>query len=162
LANSSPARGVFVLYSAGAGQTALDRLGKNDSNRNSVFTRVFIEQLAKRGIHLGELAVEVREKVAEIALTARNDSGENVPHEQTPAHYAQTIGGRVFLAGRVVEAEPAPRPQPVPPAPPALSADEVFWLTIKSSTAPALFEEFLKNFPASPRAAEARKRLDEV
>ena len=72
LADARPARGVFTLYSAGIGQTALDRLEPNDPNRNSVFTRVFVEQLAKPGLHLSDLAVEVRERVAEIALKAKN------------------------------------------------------------------------------------------
>jgi formylglycine-generating enzyme required for sulfatase activity len=99
LANSTPASGVFVLYSAGAGQTALDRLRKDDPHRNGVFTRVFVEYLAKPGLHLGDLAVEVREQVAVLARESLDDSGQPAPHVQTPAYYDQTIGGRVFLAG---------------------------------------------------------------
>src|SRR5262249_4318703 len=114
LADAKPARGVFTLYSAGIGQTALDRLEPNDRNPNSVFTRVFIEQLAKPGLHIGELAIEVREKVAEIALKARNNKGEVDPHEQTPAYYDQTIGGRLFLAGRALAVEPS-KPATAPP-----------------------------------------------
>ena len=112
LADAKPARGVFTLYSAGIGQTALDRLEPNDANPNSVFTRVFVEQLAKPGLHIGELAIEVREKVAEIALKARNTRGEADPHEQTPAYYDQTIGGRVFLAGRAIAVELTPGARP--------------------------------------------------
>lgn len=41
----------------------------------------------------------------------------------------------------------------------ALTPDEVFWLSIKDSRAPGLFEEFLKKFPNSPRAQEARAKL---
>lgn len=41
----------------------------------------------------------------------------------------------------------------------ALAADEVFWLTIKDSHAAGLFEEFLKKFPNSPHAQEARAKL---
>jgi hypothetical protein len=40
-----------------------------------------------------------------------------------------------------------------------LSADEIFWLSIKDSNVSALFEEFLAKFPASPRAQEARAKL---
>lgn len=40
-----------------------------------------------------------------------------------------------------------------------LSADEIFWLSIKDSAAPGLFEEFVKKFPMSPHAAEAQVRL---
>src|SRR5438128_1328395 len=83
-AGAKPARGVFTIYSAGIGQTALDRLQPNDPNKNSVFTRVFIEQLSKPGIDLSGLAVEVRERVAELALKAKDDFGRPDPREQTP------------------------------------------------------------------------------
>jgi WD40 repeat protein len=99
LTDAKPSRGVFTIYSAGIGQTALDALEPNDPNRNSVFTRVFIEQLAKPGVDLGGLAIEVRERVAELALKAKNDFGQPDPHEQTPAYYDQTLGGRIYLAG---------------------------------------------------------------
>lgn len=160
LADAKPARGVFTIYSAGLGQTALDRLEPKDPERNSVFTRVFVEHLARPGVHLGELAVEVREKVAEVALKAKNERGEPEPHEQTPAYYDQTIGGRVFLAGLSAKPEPA-RPQPETRVQP-LAADEVFWLTIKDSRVAVLFEEFIKNFPASPHAVEGAARLKEL
>jgi hypothetical protein len=44
----------------------------------------------------------------------------------------------------------------------ALSADEIFWLTIKDSGAPALFEEFLRKFPASPHVKQAQSKLQEL
>ena len=44
----------------------------------------------------------------------------------------------------------------------ALAADEIFWLTIKDSSAPALFEEFLTKFPASRHAKEAQVKLQEL
>ena len=99
LADAKPARGIFTLYSAGIGQTALDRLSGNDPANNSVFTRVFAEQLTRPELHLGDLAVEVRERVAELALKATDNRGQPAPHEQTPAYYDQTLGGRIYLAG---------------------------------------------------------------
>ena len=95
------ARGIFTLYSAGIGQTALDRLGGNDPAHNSVFTRIFAEQLKRPELHLGDLAVEVRERVAELALKATDERGQPAPHEQTPAYYDQTLGGRIYLAGLI-------------------------------------------------------------
>ncbi|MCA1385967.1 caspase family protein [Bradyrhizobium sp. BRP23] len=97
LADARPARGIFTLYSAGIGQTALDQLGSNDTAHNSVFTRIFVEQLKRPELHLGDLAVEVRERVAALALTATDAGGQAAPHEQTPAYYDQTVGGRIFL-----------------------------------------------------------------
>jgi hypothetical protein len=99
LADARPARGIFTLYSAGIGQTALDRLGGSDTAHNSVFTRIFDEQLKRPELHLGDLAVEVRERVAELALKATDERGQPAPHEQTPAYYDQTLGGRIYLAG---------------------------------------------------------------
>ncbi len=156
LAGPSLARGVFVLYSAGSGQTALDRLGKNDPNRNSVFTRVFVEHLAKPGVHLGDLAVEVREKVAVIALNAKNDNGEPDPHEQTPAYYDQTIGGRIFLAGRsvVVEERKPAAPPVVPP-----TADELAWGTLQSTRDVAALRQFVAGYPRSAHKREAELRI---
>ncbi|UWU89849.1 NADase-type glycan-binding domain-containing protein [Bradyrhizobium sp. CB1015] len=97
LADARPARGIFTLYSAGIGQTALDQLSSNDTAHNSVFTRIFVEQLKRPELHLGDLAVEVRERVAALALTATDAGGQPAPHEQTPAYYDQTLGGRIFL-----------------------------------------------------------------
>ena len=65
-----------------------------------MFTRVFAEQMKRPELHLGDLAVEVRERVAELALKATDGSGQPAPHEQTPAYYDQTLGGRIYLAGR--------------------------------------------------------------
>ncbi len=100
LAEAKPARGVFTLYSAGIGQTALDRLSGDDRAHNSVFTRIFAAQIMRPELHLGDLAVEVRERVAELALKATDGGGQPAPHEQTPAYYDQTVGGRIYLAGR--------------------------------------------------------------
>ena len=97
LADARPARGIFTLYSAGIGQTALDQLGSNDTAHNSVFTRIFVEQLKRPELHLGDLAVEARERVAALALMATDGGGQPAPHEQTPAYYDQTLGGRIYL-----------------------------------------------------------------
>jgi hypothetical protein len=98
LADAKPARGMFAIYSAGIGQTALDRLSDNDPASNSVFTRVFAAQVVRPDLHLGDLAVETRERVAALALRATDSAGQAAPHEQTPAYYDQTLGGRIFLA----------------------------------------------------------------
>lgn len=115
LSDARPARGVFTLYSAGIGQTALDRLSDRDAANNSVFTRIFAEQLVRPELHLGDLAVEVRERVAALALQATDASGQPAPHEQTPAYYDQTLGGRIFLgralSGGSLGTAGAPQPQ---------------------------------------------------
>ena len=91
-------------------------LSDKDTANNSVFTRIFAEQLVRPELHLGDLAVEVRERVAALALQATDGSGQPAPHEQTPAYYDQTLGGRIFLGRAGASGAPqAPRiPQPQP------------------------------------------------
>jgi WD40 repeat protein len=107
LTRAQEAEGVFAIYSAGFGQSALDSLGPEDKSPNSVFTRVLAPALTRPNMHLGDLMIDVREEVAQIAAGAN--------HEQYPAYYDQTRGGRIFLAGRSIATEPttAPAPQPL-------------------------------------------------
>ena len=81
---------MFSIYSAGFGQQALDSLGPDDRNPNSVFTRVFIEKLKTPGLDLRAVATETRRGV--IALTKK------VGYIQFPA-YSDQIAGDVYLAG---------------------------------------------------------------
>ncbi len=76
--------GVFVLYSAGLGQTALDRLSDNDANPNSVFTRTFVSLLGKPGLSLQQVAKDTQLEVRRLAGT--------VNHPQMPAYYDQILG----------------------------------------------------------------------
>ncbi len=84
LARMSPAEGMFVLYSAGSGQAALDRLGDNDANENSVFTRTLLVELAKPELSMVQIAKRTQVQVRKLA--------GKVGHEQTPAYYDQIIG----------------------------------------------------------------------
>ncbi|MGH6923267.1 MAG: caspase family protein [Propylenella sp.] len=85
-------QGVFGLYSAGFGEQALDRLGDDDNNPNSVFTRVLAPSLQKPGQSLIDIAYTVNEEVARLAKT--------VGHQQNPAHYDQARARDIYLAGR--------------------------------------------------------------
>lgn len=89
LARMSPAEGMFVLYSAGSGQAALDRLGENDSHKNSVFTRTLLTELTKPDQSMVQVAKRTQVQVRKLA--------RKVGHEQTPAYYDQIIG-ELYLA----------------------------------------------------------------
>jgi hypothetical protein len=91
----TPVQGVFSLYAAGAGQAARDRISDDDSNPNSVFTRVVVPALTRPGVDLTALAFDVREEVARIAKLAG--------YEQRPAYYDETVGGRFYLAAAPAE-----------------------------------------------------------
>jgi hypothetical protein len=157
LATTTPASGVFVIYSAGAGQTALDRLEAGDTHRNGVFTRIFVDHLAKPGLHLGDLAVEVREQVAVLARQSRDDSGRPSPHVQTPAYYDQTIGGRIYLAGRGTASAPAGPTAPPAADPCAFAADH--WRSAEAIGSAAAIQDHLARFPNCIFTGLARSKL---
>jgi TPR repeat protein len=77
-------KGVFVLFSAGLGQTALDGLSPDDPNPNSVFTRALVPLLRTAGMSHVDLAKQVQHDVDALAATVR--------HAQQPAYYDQIIG----------------------------------------------------------------------
>ncbi|AZV79358.1 peptidase C14 [Parasedimentitalea marina] len=89
LVRMSPPEGAFILYSAGAGQTALDRLSDTDGDPNSVFTRALLPRLNDPSMSLHQLAKQVRRDVQDLAST--------VNHDQFPAYYDQ-MSGDLFLA----------------------------------------------------------------
>lgn len=88
LAPTSAATGQMVMYSAGAGQQALDRLGPNDPERNGLFTRVLLREMTRPGQSVDRVLRSVRNEVVRLA--------RSVGHEQTPALYDQAIGEFFF------------------------------------------------------------------
>lgn len=91
LAGIHAPQGTFIMYSAGAGETALDRLPTNDPNSiNSVYTRKLLPLLETPGLSLPEMATRVRSEVFNLVQT--------VPHLQRPAYYDGVIG-RYCMAG---------------------------------------------------------------
>lgn len=103
-----PTSGVFSIYSAGIGQKALDGLPTDGAERNSVFTRVFIRKVREPGRHLADVMEDVKEEVANLAASTIDPDTQR-PHRQAPAYYNETLGGRVFLAGRPAPAAPDTR-----------------------------------------------------
>jgi hypothetical protein len=133
LAPTTAATGQMVLFSAGTGQEALDRLGPGDTNPNGLFTRVLIREMRKPGLPADRVLRNVREEVVRLA--------RGVGQEQVPALYDQSLGDFYFVPDNPgtassaapvlpsgsslpsVPPEPAPRPpaapEPVVPARPA-------------------------------------------
>jgi hypothetical protein len=90
LAPMTPSEGVFIVFSAGAKQTALDRLGRDDPDPNSVFTRNFVREITTPSLTLVQIAKRTQVQTKEMAATVR--------HDQTPAYYDQIVGDVVFAA----------------------------------------------------------------
>ena len=115
LAPTQTPGGVFVIYSAGVGEVALDRLSDNDADPNSVFTRSFLPLLTDPAQSLVSVAKETRLRVKRLAST--------IGMTQSPAYYDE-IDGDLFLArtGVAVAAAPIvpepPRTVLPPPATP--------------------------------------------
>ena len=109
LAAMTPAEGVFIMFSAGAKQTALDQLAANENAANSVFTRNLIQRLAEPGLTLVQIAKRLQAEVRQMAASVGRD--------QTPAYYDQVVGDIVLNphpSGRVAQPPVAPSPAPPP------------------------------------------------
>lgn len=127
LAPIVPPEGVFILFSAGAKQTALDATSPGDPDPNSVFTRSFVREMATPGLTMVQLAKRAQAQVRQLAASVR--------HEQTPAYYDEIVGDFVLNSrsdGPAGEAQtaslavprpealatmPAPAPTPAPAQP---------------------------------------------
>ena len=83
------ASGQMVIFSAGSGQEALDRLNDKDKNPNGLFTRIFLREMLKPGVPLDRVVRSVRTQVVDLA--------KSIGHEQVPATYDQTLGDFFFV-----------------------------------------------------------------
>jgi hypothetical protein len=88
LAPTTAANGQMVIFSAGTGQQALDKLGPNDKDKNGVFTRVLIKEMKNTGVSVDKLIRNVRNQVVALA--------QSIGHEQVPAIYDQVVGDFYF------------------------------------------------------------------
>ncbi len=144
LAVMNPPAGTLVLFSAGAGQAALDRLSDDDANPNSVFTRTFLPLVSQKGLELSRLARNVKAEV--------NNLARQIGHTQIPAIYNEVIGD-IYLSGKADE-------KIVVPA--AKTADELLWKTIHNSTKATDYEFFLKEHPQSRYGSLAKFKLRQL
>jgi len=174
LAETRAASGVFLLYSAGYGQAALDRLSDDDADPNSVFTRSLVPLLKTPGLSHVDVAKRVQQDVSRLA--------RSVSHQQQPAYYDQILGEIVFRPADatpvtipvatpdptpVATAGTAPRAQPATalpqtPAPSADPAASQAWGTISQSENPAVIRMFINQFGKGPFGDIARARLRQL
>ncbi len=154
------AQGVFVLFAAGIGQEALDRISDDDENPNSVFTRVLIPLLKIGGLTQYQLAKAVQNEVTKIAAT--------IGHKQNPAYYDQIIGDVVLKESAVVpEVVPElaldPLPEPDVKSDLALITEplkplvEIEWGLLEDGDDEAAIKAFLEKYPDDPVYSEKAK-----
>jgi uncharacterized caspase-like protein len=89
LAPQQPASGQMIVFSAGAGQVALDNLGPQDRDPNGLFTRIFLKEMRTPGLRVDSIVRDVRKKVVEAARSVGKD--------QVPAIYDQVVGDFYFI-----------------------------------------------------------------
>ncbi|MEO8320697.1 MAG: caspase family protein [Bradyrhizobium sp.] len=118
LARMDASGGVFIMFSAGAKQEALDRLSPSDPEKTSIFVRSFLPLIPRNDMTLIDIAKETQERVRGLA--------QSVGHEQIPAYY-DGIVGRVTLTGAPTVTPVARAEVPVarPPETPAARQPEV-------------------------------------
>jgi hypothetical protein len=143
----------MVLYSAGAGQEALDRLGSQDNDPNGLFTRILIKEIRKPGVPANQVLKNVSYQVVQLA--------KSVNHDQVPALYDQTIGDYFFV--------PPGHAAPPPAAASATAStihvqtsdelEQSFWDRIRESTDPQDYADYKKQFPQGAHAGEAALQL---
>lgn len=149
LSRVDPPGGTFVVFSAGTGQSALDRLSDADSDPNSVFTRTFLP-LLRADMPLLDAVKNTQEKVYQLA--------RGISHAQEPAYYDQVRGSACLSPScRTAEADPAP--VVAPPAALTFDRESVFWSSVAGSSNAADFQAYLETFPDGLYAPLARNRI---
>ena len=88
LAPTSAASGQMVIFSAGTGQQALDRLNDKDKDPNGLFTRIFLKEMDKPGVSIDRVLRNVRTEVVRLS--------KSVGHDQVPSLYDQALGDFYF------------------------------------------------------------------
>jgi hypothetical protein len=144
LAMAEPPEGTFIMYSAGTGENALERLDDADRDPNSIYTRHLLPLLRTRGLSLTEVAEQVRVIVRQTAAKAR--------HRQTPAYYNQVVG-RVCLAGGDCVAGVAGSRH---------NEAERAWISVKGAETIATLEVFARRYGDTYYGELAKARLREL
>ena len=154
LAPVSGHSGQIVLYSAGDGQSSLDRLGADDSHRNSIFARVFVDVAGQPGLTVDQVARGVREQVSRQAAKAK--------HTQVPAVYDQVLGKFYLKAPVPGQATASINPSSVPATGTSLSQESEFWDSVKNSNNTNELDAYLQRYPSGQFGELARERIRRI
>lgn len=141
LGRIDPPEGTFILFSAGAGQEALDRLSDTDPEPNSVFTRALVPLLTTPGLGLRDVVQQVRRDVRQSALS--------IGHQQFPAVYDQLDGDFTLIpaAAAPVQSDPC-------------EAARTDWAMIGDTAGEDVITSFVATHPTCPLlVAIAQDRL---
>ncbi len=147
LARIEPVGSVLVAYAAKDGTTAADGAG-----RNSPFTSALLRHIETPGLEINFLFRNVRDDV--MAATDK---------QQEPFVYGSLSKEAIFLASLPSGGGGPQSMLPLPPAAPAIAAaDELTWSLIRDTADVDTLRRFIRQFPDSPRRAEAERRIDQL
>lgn len=146
--------GTFVAFSAGASQTALDRLSDGDSESYSVFTRHFLEQLDRHP------DLQSAFKATQLAVNA---AASQIGHPQLPAYYDEVIG-QACLSGSCEPIRALPKAEADPvfvvaekPDATRIAAEE--WDDFKETSSIEALRLFAERHDGTAFAPLARERI---
>ena len=138
--------GVFIMYSAGFGQLAADRLSDNDPEPTSIYTRTLLRKISVEGKPITEVAREVREDVEALAAS--------IKHEQRPAYYDEMSGPIFYFV---------PPSGKVAGGGDSRNIELAFWNSINDSRNAIIYRDYLKKFGDSGMFASiAKVRIAEL
>lgn len=147
--HTSPPQNAFVMYSAGLGQQALDRLSEEDDNPNSVFTRKLLPLLKTPGLSHVQMAKRLQIEVEKLALTTAER------HKQFPAFYDQVRGNFYLIPdGQEVALESLKQP--------ILNQENILWQTVKGSTKISDYEFYLGKYPSGTYSSIAELKIKQL
>jgi uncharacterized caspase-like protein len=149
LGATDPPKGMLQMMSAGKGETALDALSENDTNPNSVYTRLLIPLLKQPGLEITEVALRVRSEVTELART--------VGHDQSPAFYHE-LSGKFYLTEPRAAPVVADAARATNVTPDAAQA----WAAVSETRSIAVLESFARRYSDTIYGDLARTRISEI
>jgi hypothetical protein len=144
--------GTFIAFSAGEGQTALDRLSDSDPVPYSVFTRFFLQELGK------PQDLQAAFKATQAVV---NETAKTVGHPQRPAYYDEVVGNACLTEG-CDAAAPAPVAPVAPRAKDATERAAAEWQDFRNSNSVAALRAFAERHRDTPYAALAEERIAQL
>jgi uncharacterized caspase-like protein len=162
LARVEAPAGTFIMYSAGYRQLALDRLGEDDEEETSVYTRTLLRHLGEPGRDIADVAQNVRSEVQQLA--------RGVGHDQRPAYYDE-LSARLVLVDPGAGTPEAASGRTLPSGGDTSGrSDELsdferagrVWEAVRETESTAVLEAYIAEFEATVYASLARARLSEM
>lgn len=172
--------GTLVAFATAPGMVASDGTGSN-----GLYTQNLLEAMRKPGLKIEDVFKQVRVAVRKAsagkqvpwestslegdlyfsrlpaAVAAAPDSATRPAATPTTATTAQAIVPPAQAPQAPTAPAPTAAPLPAPAAPPAVATapDEVMWQAIQAGAEPVELRAFVRRFPQSRHADEARRRL---